>query len=565
MYNLTHNHPLFDECKKLYNSLDPEANNVELIINFEEEFINFPFKFSNETFNVIKRTIENSGLYDRESNNRSYTYFKIFDSNRALVDGKRMISFDSVKIDNNKVRFENSPLFCRVSIEKEVELNDLMVTDEDTWTIKKYKDTISFSRKLFDGSFIYLNFNTYTVKENLKYVENSSLIDDVKSSNYNTIEIRLKSDFKIDSNHIREYVNEIKYLVDLLNRIKNDPFIDVTMKECHSNELVQEYMNIMTSCVNANYKRTDFFGSMPVNLLRKDLETISKNEYYISDKTDGIRYLLFIYKSELYLINRSCKFYRVSGYNFLADWISSSRYSTLIDGEMVRNLKTYEPNFLIFDCIIYNGHHVGKLNLDERLSKVGEIISNYRRSMASSSFRKFPFLLIGKVMLPKRQIKQVLNNIKDRHNEKVFEDEKRCHRVDGLIFTSKNTPYKLKTDQLLFKWKYVELLSVDFKIEFKDNNTANLYLTGDYNKPVRCFTANLLEEDIINIKNDIAKESHLEEYIVELVYDKNNSVWRYRNLRPDKNTPNHITTGFGTLISVIENIDIKEIESIVLK
>jgi hypothetical protein len=40
--------------------------------------------------------------------------------------------------------------------------------------------------------------------------------------------------------------------------------------------------------------KLDFIGSMPLNLNRKSLGTIQHENYFIAEKTDGIRYLLYV-------------------------------------------------------------------------------------------------------------------------------------------------------------------------------------------------------------------------------------------------------------------------------
>lgn len=58
-----------------------------------------------------------------------------------------------------------------------------------------------------------------------------------------------------------------------------------------------------------------------------------------------------------------------------------------------------------------------------------------------------------------------------------------------------------------------------------------------------------------------AATSGQEHLVVECAYDAQNSCWRVAGLRPDKNTPNFITTAWNTLELLVENITPAELAS----
>jgi len=47
--------------------------------------------------------------------------------------------------------------------------------------------------------------------------------------------------------------------------------------------------------------------------------------------------------------------------------------------------------------------------------------------------------------------------------EYFYQDDKRYHRTDGIIFTP-NSAYIAHTNPQLFKWKYTDKCSIDFKL-----------------------------------------------------------------------------------------------------
>ena len=43
--------------------------------------------------------------------------------------------------------------------------------------------------------------------------------------------------------------------------------------------------------------RVDFLGCMPINLSRRNLLTVQRNPYFLAEKSDGIRYLMYVIAS----------------------------------------------------------------------------------------------------------------------------------------------------------------------------------------------------------------------------------------------------------------------------
>lgn len=55
----------------------------------------------------------------------------------------------------------------------------------------------------------------------------------------------------------------------------------------------------------------NFPGSMPVTFGRRHFQTVINNDYMISEKTDGVRYMFLICVEGSFIINRSYNFYKV--------------------------------------------------------------------------------------------------------------------------------------------------------------------------------------------------------------------------------------------------------------
>ena len=51
---------------------------------------------------------------------------------------------------------------------------------------------------------------------------------------------------------------------------------------------------------------------------------------------------------------------------------------------------------------------------------------------------------------------------------RVYSDGKRCHLTDGVVFCRSGAPYKCGTDPSYFKWKWADIVTVDFRIVPKE-------------------------------------------------------------------------------------------------
>ena len=101
--------------------------------------------------------------------------------------------------------------------------------------------------------------------------------------------------------------------------------------------------------------------------------------YYLCEKTDGIRCLMYFTRDEAdgeihYLIDRKNDYYYVPGLHFPLpsdESFKKSHTDTIIDGELV--LDTVSPGkkvlrYLVFDCLVIGKKSVMEKTLDKRLA-----------------------------------------------------------------------------------------------------------------------------------------------------------------------------------------------------
>ena len=322
-----------------------------------------------------------------------------------------------------------------------------------------------------------------------------------------------------------------------------------------------------------------FPGSMPVNFRRKNIAAIAdpRNDYYVSEKTDGERYFVCILRTgEAYLVNRLLNVERIIPplAKYLAQVCMETHLpggregggNTLLDIELVRNLNTFELVFMIFDAMLCNGENLLRRPLTDRLTVIGQLVGTHRKLIAN---RKFPIVFIGKAFIPVAGIsafKELVTHIDgiDQHGSeprRVYDDHtKRCHFSDGLIFAL-NAPYQSGADMNLIKWKYPAYCTIDFKFKRPEKVPGQnerwvettLY-TADNSGPV-VFCNGYIDCSLLDRRSGRDKE------IGEFYYDRVTDSWRLCGLRSnEKNRPNSNLVAVDVLASLVENVTFEELE-----
>jgi len=289
---------------------------------------------------------------------------------------------------------------------------------------------------------------------------------------------------------------------------------------------------------------------------------------------------------------------------------------TLLDGELIRHIDTNKVTFIVFDIVVRNGRPVATFNLSERLKAVGEVVKDYRKGIVEKKYEEddLPMILVGKVFFAKGDMyKTFVNNVKDLGNGvRVFKDHRRyscycvsflfffflfvfllpfsclpppnfihfpcfllllllffcyfCshHRTDGIIITPLSQPYHPRSETPILKWKYPDLLTVDFKMKYNQQQKSwQFCAVGMNGEDVYCLEVNLSESDAERLSrdmqvNDASKGESYNNIIVELSYSRVEGRWKYLQLRSDKKKANYIRTVFQTLEAMIEDVSLEE-------
>lgn len=301
--------------------------------------------------------------------------------------------------------------------------------------------------------------------------------------------------------------------------------------------------------------------------------------YYVCEKSDGIRYLLYLTADETgaechYLIDRRNDYWWVAQRNLhfpLPHDRAAFHTGTLIDGELVMDRLPdggREPKFLVFDLLALGGRaDVLSKPLDKRLGYFKEHIMRPYRNL----FAEFP------EELPYQAFKVEMKEMQFSYGiEMMFREvlPSLKHENDGLIFTCRTSPYQFGTDPHILKWKAPHENTVDFRLrlefplveptdEERAEGITEPFTDYDSVPPAKLLvytgaergeaTYQVFKEELYLTEDEWESLKSLgdplQDRIVECYLDEEKR-WRLYRFRDDKSEANHVST----VNSVLESI-----------
>ncbi|KAJ6597049.1 mRNA capping enzyme, catalytic domain-containing protein [Mycena vulgaris] len=307
-----------------------------------------------------------------------------------------------------------------------------------------------------------------------------------------------------------------------------------------------------------------FPGSQPVSFAQHDLAKLESQDFWVCEKSDGMRVLLFVHtdlssaSQMVYLIDRKNDYYELQGLFFPHhENPQMPLQNTIVDGELVVDVDPRTNHetlrFLAFDCLAVNNQNIMSRPLDKRYGRLKDWFYKPFAKMKkdhSHVTKTHPFDI---------QVKGITMSY---HAEQVFADMPNLqHGNDGLIYTCVNTPYTPGTDPNILKWKPPSENSIDFKLVLRFPPLQDNPSQPDFRaKPVFLLhvwcggdrgAAKYEQYDQMYVDDEEWEKmkSSGEQYddrIVEVCWDPSHNHWRMMRPRDDKPNGNHR--------SVVENI-----------
>ncbi|KAG0176359.1 Dcp1p-Dcp2p decapping enzyme complex alpha subunit [Apophysomyces sp. BC1021] len=295
-----------------------------------------------------------------------------------------------------------------------------------------------------------------------------------------------------------------------------------------------------------------FPGSQPVSFESKHLKVLQREDYYVCEKTDGVRYLLFFVHSPkgpaTFMFDRNKTWFYIP--NLLFPVRNRDREylkDTLMDGELVMDIDDNQKKtwrFLAFDLMALNAVSIIQRSFNTRLGLLQqEVLSPLNASLrqVTDPSKNPPFMIELKKMERGYGVQLVFDQM-----------TKLKHKSDGVIFTPVKYPYVPGTCEKLLKWKPPELNTVDFRISARFNKEHKLiyslevlshgvtYKFYDHFQPEPVLAQEWRNQPPNNRIAEFRFDDDLDVTIVEQGYAPitRKGGWRFVRFREDKDTAN---------------------------
>jgi len=338
-----------------------------------------------------------------------------------------------------------------------------------------------------------------------------------------------------------------------------------------------------------------FLGCMPVNFSRHNIEEVQRSGdrgYFLSEKTDGVRYLLVFTGPTAVLVDRAShetkKAFQVkprgngeeeAKEDPLRKILPAVKPGAVLDGEVVIHRKLRRPVFIVFDVLANSAEEpILHLPFEQRLRHLkeasfvkkgatgGRVMDVFDPSAVADPHCALP--LVRKNFVKRLELDRLLSFVVEERGLRTYRGgDTHNHLTDGIIFQP-NTPYVCGTDVNLLKWKYLDTVTIDVEIlpprpnfrknqQLHDQDVLRVGVMGEEGTTVDMTRyLRLPASERYRLEADRAEGGAR---IAEVGFDPTTGEWYYLCMRPDKTTPNHISTVLGTLLELAEGLSTEEL------
>lgn len=282
----------------------------------------------------------------------------------------------------------------------------------------------------------------------------------------------------------------------------------------------------------------------PVNIKLQHLD-MPKN-LAITDKADGERKLMYIRMDGAYLIyppGDVMKYLRVPQrgenippqYNDYKITVEHARAlnGSVLDGELVVK-NNGDREYLPFDILVDRGFDIRLKTFRERYSILQNLLADNPINVNLKTF-----------YMPGQ------DNFYDRV-DKVFQDiSAKPYGNDGLILNDANDPY---IEGGMYKWKPLELMTIDFKIKQIQDNVYELYVkSGNQLELFQGSKRYPMDGKLVDPK-PVPGVNIADAQIVEMTWDAKGEKFIPFRIRHDRDQPNNRETAINVWTDIMEPI-----------
>ena len=297
----------------------------------------------------------------------------------------------------------------------------------------------------------------------------------------------------------------------------------------------QEFVNIIRSLARDDHPKPRLPGPNPVSIERAHLQKLQSQEYVLSEKTDGVRFVLAFFKyRDVNIVAMTDRALNV--YLFPLRKVPRALFQgSLVDGELAWNKATESFAFVAFDAIVLCGVTVSHTSLYDRIiamKKAFEAYVPHAEDPAAFDIKSFVPLKMTELIDP------------FLHEAAVKYD------IDGVILTPVHEEVKYGRHFGLFKLKTHGRHTVDFKCDTAGRLSV-------YDPKTRQHV--VVGQMIVGIPDQecIVECSHMGDGDPIVKY------WKLQHVRSDKTTANDILTYEKTMLNMRENVTLQDLKSVI--
>lgn len=569
--------------------------------------------FGLKTNGVNDSSILRNSLVEKDMVETVYSGYA--DNNRVCFGGehdtgrsnpnKRGKMENKSKLCTMDIGLPSSPYDLRLGLATERMLDDKVIEPPRGWTSKRLKRRRSYVRK--DGSFKWqLDVTEVTTTD----MNGKTTIDyeiEMELDPNSTLKLVNENDNKKASSLCEGLAKQLWYMISQLNPLSdvldveeflqdhpNQAAVNLALAQCGA---LKKFMdsrrnggqaafqsaiatNGKSPTPSANLMNIKFPGCMPVNFSRHNIEEVQRSGdtggYFLSEKTDGVRYFMVFTGDTVVLVDRAMKGKQPKfkgSEDPMASVIPLINAGTVLDGEVVMHRKLRRPIFIVFDvlCISDNGP-VLQYPFAQRLKclrQAGFRTKTADRDMFAESAvkdRNIPLPLVRKNFVKRIELDNLLSHVVEEKGLRTYKNgDLHNHLTDGIIFQP-NLPYVCGTDTNLLKWKYLDTVTIDVQIMppgygrgpiDADEDALTVAVTGEDGSMVEMSRfIHLPKSELRRLEAD---RNETNANIAEVGLEPSTGEWYYLTMRPDKIAPNHISTVIGTLLELAECLGTEEL------
>ena len=237
--------------------------------------------------------------------------------------------------------------------------------------------------------------------------------------------------------------------------------------------------------------------------------------------------------------------------------------NTMLDVEVISNSGIIEAH--VFDVLVVHGNNVTYLPHDQRMNSLKNAMEDFSFNFISYLDLQFKNFFSGEPLV-------ALDNTLNYMNNKFPYSLK--ERNDGLVMIPNNVSY-YSHDLPTLKWKFPELVSIDFLIKKIDNITKRgkeydvfeLY-TNDRNKlvkfgPYQDYNGKYYNPPSVYLSKKEQKLS--DNLIVEFTFNREQNAFEIHTIRYDKTYPNGLKVAQDTFVDMEIEFSIERLKDEIKK